>query len=240
MSLARGKPFTQAQLAPESSLRPVRSPASPLSGDVAVDSGDSNRIEVYNGSAWVSLNPAIPPGNYTAFFTSVTAVSIPGGTHNLGTGNLIVQCYDNSSPSNMVEPSQITIDPATFNVTVTFATAETGRCVLNGYNGASSSIGHRKRRRGHGVPVGGFRRCLEQPIHAYHRRQLFPRHAVQRPLRHADLLAYQFGVGDCHRRQHWHSVHLYGRHRNPQRRQFDDGQLHSGLRRGPGISPDFP
>jgi hypothetical protein len=114
-------------------------PNAPLSGDVAVDSGDSNRFKVYSGSTWVSMNPVISPGNYTASFTSVTAVSIPGGTHNLGTGNLIVQCYDNSSPSNMVEPSQITVDPASFNVTVTFAAAESGRCVLNGYNGASSS-----------------------------------------------------------------------------------------------------
>jgi hypothetical protein len=114
-------------------------PNSPFSGDVAVDSGDSNRIKVYNGSTWVSLNPVLPPGNYTAFFTASTVVSIPGGTHNLGTSNLIVQCYDNSSPNNLVEPSQITIDPATFNVTVTFAASQTGRCVLNGYNGGSGS-----------------------------------------------------------------------------------------------------
>ena len=114
-------------------------PSVPFSGDVAVDSGDSNRMKIYNGSAWVSLNPVIPPSNYTTVFTATTAVSIPGSTHNLGTGNLIVQCYDNSSPNNMVEPSQITIDPVAFNVTVTFATAETGRCVLNGYNGGSGS-----------------------------------------------------------------------------------------------------
>ncbi|MGA7240286.1 MAG: hypothetical protein WBY44_31670 [Bryobacteraceae bacterium] len=131
-------------------------PSSPLSGDVAVDSGDSNRIKVYSGSAWVNLNPAIPPGNYTAFFTSATAVSIPGGTHNLGTENLIIQCYDNSSPSNMVEPSQITIDPATFNVTVTFASAETGRCVLNGYNGASSSSGSGSGGAGMASQLGDF------------------------------------------------------------------------------------
>ncbi len=116
-------------------------PSVPLAGDVAVDSGDSNRMKVYNGSGWVILNPAIPPGNYTSFFTSATTVSIPGATHNLGTGNLIVQCYDGSSPSNIMEPSQITIDPGLFDVTVTFATAETGRCVLNGYNGSSGSSG---------------------------------------------------------------------------------------------------
>ena len=116
-------------------------PSVPLAGDVVVDSGDSNRMKIYSGSAWISLNPTLPPGNYTAFFTSATVVSVPGATHNLGTANLIVQCYDNASPSNLVEASQISIDPTTFTVTITFAAAETGRCVLNGYNGASNTGG---------------------------------------------------------------------------------------------------
>lgn len=119
-------------------LAPGPLPAAPLPGDLAVDSGDSNRMKVFSGSAWVSLNPALPPGNYTAFFTNSAVISIPGSTHNLGTANIIVQCYDNSSPSNLVEPSLITIDPASYTVTITFAAAESGRCVLNGYNGAGS------------------------------------------------------------------------------------------------------
>jgi hypothetical protein len=116
-------------------------PTTPLVGDVAVDSGDSNRIKIYSGSSWVSLNPSVAAGNFTAFFTNASVVSVPGSTHNLATGNLIVECYDNASPSNMVEPSQITVDPTTYNVTVTFAAAETGRCVLNGYSGSGSSNG---------------------------------------------------------------------------------------------------
>ncbi len=122
-------------------LTPGPLPTTPLAGDMAVDSGDSNKVKIYNGASWVSLNPNIPPGNYTAFFTNSTVVSITGTAHGLGTSNLIVQCFDNSSPVNMVEPSQITIDPVSYNVTVTFAAALTGRCVLNGYNGSSSSAG---------------------------------------------------------------------------------------------------
>ncbi len=114
-------------------------PDAALVGDIAVDSADSNRVKAYDGTNWVALNPIIPPGNYTAFFTATPIVSIAGTTHQLATGNLIVQCYDSASPSNVIEPSQISIDPVLFNVTVTFATAQTGHCVLNGYNGAAAS-----------------------------------------------------------------------------------------------------
>lgn len=115
-------------------------PNAPLVGDMVVDSGDTNKFKVYNGTSWVGINTStLPPGNYTAFFTSATSVSVPGSTHNLGTSNLLVQCFDSASPSNLVEPSQVTVDPASFTVTVTFAAATTGRCTLNGYNGASST-----------------------------------------------------------------------------------------------------
>ena len=120
-------------------LTPGPLSATPQAGDVAVDSGDSNRIKLYSGAAWVPLNPSIPPSNYTAFFTNAATVSVPGATHGLGTGNLIVQCYDNNAPANMIEPSQISVESSTYNVMVTFATAQTGRCVINGYNGASGT-----------------------------------------------------------------------------------------------------
>jgi hypothetical protein len=120
-------------------------------------------MKVYNGSTWISLNPVLPPGNYTAFFTAATAVSIPGGTHNLGTGNLIVQCYDNSSPNNLVEPSQISIDPATFNVTVMFAATVTGRCVLNGYNGGSGSSSGGSGGAGMAAQLGDFNVVWSSP-----------------------------------------------------------------------------
>jgi hypothetical protein len=115
-------------------------PTIAAAGDLAVDSADSNRLKVYNGSLWVILTPNItfPPANYVTFFTSQTSISVPGSTHELGTSNLLVQCYDNATPSNLVEPSLITVDPNSYNVTVVFATAETGRCVINGYNGGNN------------------------------------------------------------------------------------------------------
>jgi hypothetical protein len=122
-------------------IAPGPLPTIASAGDLAVDSADSNRLKVYSGGAWVTLNPNItfPPGNYVTYFTSQAVVSVPGATHGLGTSNLLVQCYDNGTPANLVEPSQISVDPNSFNVTVTFATAETGSCVLNGYNGGSGA-----------------------------------------------------------------------------------------------------
>jgi hypothetical protein len=122
-------------------IAPGPLPSIAAAGDLAVDSADSNRLKVYNGSLWVILTPNItfPPPNYVAFFTSQTSISIPGSTHGLGTSNLLVQCYDNSTPANLVEPSLITVDPNSYNVTVTFATVETGSCVINGYNGGNNA-----------------------------------------------------------------------------------------------------
>jgi hypothetical protein len=118
-------------------IAPGPLPSIAAAGDLAVDSADANRLKVYNGSVWVILTPNItfPPANYVTFFTSQTSISIPGSTHALGTSNLLVQCYDSATPSNLVEPSLITVDPNSYNVTVVFATAQTGRCVINGYNG---------------------------------------------------------------------------------------------------------
>jgi hypothetical protein len=124
-------------------IAPGPLPSVASAGDMAVDSAASNQLKIYNGNAWVVLNPNVtfPPGNYVTFFTAQTSVTVPGVTHGLGTANLLVQCYDNATPANLVEPSLITIDPNSFNVTVVFATAETGRCVINGYNGGTGGSG---------------------------------------------------------------------------------------------------
>ncbi len=124
-------------------IAPNPLPTTPSAGDLAMDSTDSNRLKVYNGSAWISLNSSLTSsaGNYVASFTSQTAVTVAGTTHGLGTSNLLVQCYDNATPMNIVEPSLITVDPSSYNVTMAFAQPLTGRCVINGSSGSSASSG---------------------------------------------------------------------------------------------------
>ena len=71
-------------------------------------------------------------GNSTYAFTAQVSVTIPGTVHQFGTANLIVDCYDNSTPPQLVEPDKVQISPTTYNVTIDFSTAQTGYCVVNG------------------------------------------------------------------------------------------------------------
>lgn len=74
--------------------------------------------------------------NYSKSFTGAVAVNINGTEHNLATANLIVSCYDNSIPAILLKPLATTIDPSAFNVAVTFASAQSGYCVVNGLGGS--------------------------------------------------------------------------------------------------------
>ncbi|MBZ5593220.1 MAG: hypothetical protein LAP39_13345 [Acidobacteriia bacterium] len=66
---------------------------------------------------------------FATAFTSQTSVAITAATHNLGTGDLAVACYDAGSPKTRIEPDRVQIDAAN-NVTITFFTAQSGRCIL--------------------------------------------------------------------------------------------------------------
>jgi hypothetical protein len=116
------------------SLPPTPLPAGAAPGDIAVDAND-NRLKVFDGAVWNALAPPAP--NYSVSFTAQTSVVILGGTHNLGTANLLVQCYDNSSPPLEIEADHVSVNPTTYDVTVYFAVAQTGTCVLNGTGGGN-------------------------------------------------------------------------------------------------------
>ena len=78
-------------------------------------------------------------GNSSYAFASQVSITIPGTVHQFGTANLVADCYDNSTPPQRVEPDKIQISPTTYNVTITFSTAQTGYCVVNGVGTASVS-----------------------------------------------------------------------------------------------------
>lgn len=67
---------------------------------------------------------------YSTTFTSQTSISIAGTTHNLGTADLHVQCRDAAGPRKIVEPNDVTINDSTFDVTITFSVAQSGRCTI--------------------------------------------------------------------------------------------------------------
>jgi hypothetical protein len=87
-------------------------------------------------------NPApAQAGNAAYVFVSQVSLTIPGTVHQFGTANLVVNCYDNSTPPQQVEPDKIQISPTTYNVTVNFSTAQTGYCVVNGAGSAAVAAG---------------------------------------------------------------------------------------------------
>jgi hypothetical protein len=78
-------------------------------------------------------------GNSSYAFASQVSITIPGTVHQFGTANLVADCYDNSTPPQQVEPDKVQISPTTYNVTISFSTAQTGYCVVNGVGTASVS-----------------------------------------------------------------------------------------------------
>lgn len=90
-------------------------------------------------SQWGPYSAAAATGaNYSQTFTNQTTITMAGSAHGLGTANLIVACYDTGSPSRLIEPDSVSVNTTTFDVTVNFATAQSGRCVING-SGASNA-----------------------------------------------------------------------------------------------------
>jgi hypothetical protein len=73
--------------------------------------------------------------NYAMPFTSATTVTVPGSTHQLGTAKLFVEVYDTESPAVLVEPNEVQIDPTTYDVTVSFASPQSGTLVLSAAGG---------------------------------------------------------------------------------------------------------
>ena len=121
-----------------------------LQGRSVSNTAPSNgQVLEWNATTSQWLPAAAQTGNAAFVFVSQTSLTIPGTVHQFGTANLIVNCFDNATPPQQVEPDKIQISPATFNVTVNFATAQSGYCVVNGAGTASVSGGG-------GIPsVGG-------------------------------------------------------------------------------------
>jgi hypothetical protein len=91
-------------------------------------------------NTWTVISAAIT--NYGVDFHGQTTVTIPGGTHNLGSSNLLVGCYaSDTTPPRTIEPNSVAIDPVSFDVTITFAAPQNGRCVINGTGGATAAAG---------------------------------------------------------------------------------------------------
>jgi hypothetical protein len=96
----------------------------------------NGQLLAFSGSTgtWTPTAMQVPP-NFGTSFSGLSTVTILGTQHNLNTPNITVNCYDNSTPADLVEPSRVTVDPVAYNVAITFANPQSGSCVLNGSGG---------------------------------------------------------------------------------------------------------
>jgi hypothetical protein len=78
--------------------------------------------------------------NYATPFASATTVTVPGSTHQMGTAKLFVEVYDTETPAVLVEPNEVQINPTTYDVTVSFASPQSGTLVLSAAGGGGGSI----------------------------------------------------------------------------------------------------
>ncbi|MGD0200089.1 MAG: hypothetical protein ABSD27_04990 [Bryobacteraceae bacterium] len=93
-----------------------------------------------SASRWEPAPEPAAVENYSQTFTDQTTVTITGAAHGFGTAKLIVDCYDSSSPSVRLTPSSVSVNTTSYDVTVVFATAQSGRCVINGSGAAFAAL----------------------------------------------------------------------------------------------------
>ena len=79
--------------------------------------------------------------NYAQNFVSSASVLLQAVAGGWTTPNLIVDCYNNSSPPQEIIPGSVTINQSTFDVTVNFLNAQTGYCVVNSTGGGGGGGG---------------------------------------------------------------------------------------------------
>lgn len=65
-------------------------------------------------------------------FAGASSVTMTNAEHGFNSANLQVACYDDSTPPKFFEPTNVTIDAASYEVVATFSGATTGYCVVQG------------------------------------------------------------------------------------------------------------
>lgn len=100
----------------------------PTSYDITVTFGQpqSGRF-VVSGYSVSGVRPNVSQG-----FTQQTSVTMLGATHAFQTMNLLAQVYDAAAVPAQVQPETLTIDPTSYDVTVTFGQPQSGRLVVSG------------------------------------------------------------------------------------------------------------
>jgi hypothetical protein len=120
-------------------VTPGTLPSTAIAGDIAVDANAGNVLKTFNGTTWAAAGGG--GGAYASSFTSATSVTILGTAHQLNTPNLVVNCFDTETPAVEVDANTVSVNLATYDVTITFTQPQSGRCVVSSGGSASSGSG---------------------------------------------------------------------------------------------------
>jgi len=110
-------------------------------GEVFFNSNASPGANLYlcaAANSWTQVLGGTGAANFRQAFTAVTSVTL---AHNLNTFGVVFACFDNSTPPLWVLPKSASLTDAN-TLTVTFASSESGSCVVNATGaGASYTAG---------------------------------------------------------------------------------------------------
>lgn len=95
----------------------------------AVSIAGVNGIIVTAGGNVITIDGAGASGTTSKFAASFSSISSGLFTHNLGSLDVIVQVYDNSSPRRAIMPDDILLENAN-QVSVIFNIPQTGRIII--------------------------------------------------------------------------------------------------------------
>lgn len=95
------------------------------------DAGNSRTNCTISGGGVTYINAAGAPA-FRKDFAAAANLTITNAEHGFNSPNLQVGCYDDSAPAKFIEPAEITIDGATYQIVITFAGTPTGYCVVQG------------------------------------------------------------------------------------------------------------
>lgn len=88
----------------------------------------ASSITILTGGGPVAASSA-----YSKTFSSATSWVITGAMHGLGTADLSFQFYDSATGTRLAVPlPEIAVNSTTYDVTITWATAQAGRVVIHG------------------------------------------------------------------------------------------------------------
>jgi hypothetical protein len=112
-------------------MMPATAPAT--AGQIFQDTGTATCPTLAAGSpAFTCRQLTWIPHSFAAAESSSSTWTITGATHNLGSCDIQVQTWNNASPQALITPTAVTCDQSgTFNVVITFGSAQVGRVVLS-------------------------------------------------------------------------------------------------------------